>query len=1014
MSVSVDETDTISTYPIQPFNQSDYSTTEHIDRFDPIVTYLQKQYEIRNNLITHQSNYNDVHNDATMHNNNLFNDINDYDNESICRLTSYIVLYHNHIFIPYNTAIQLNRTLHPQLSSTSIIKWPNYVWYDYTPGNALSIILDTFVVHIKNLNITCINQLYNYINTMVNKKEDGDIDPTLIHINKQIIEIYVECTKRLLNHNLLYKQLFFLDNSITPHLKQQLITIINNKSIQCVLVDQIHLATYIIGYEQIDHFDKLIQSKLKYETVASSDTTPQSDRTLVHYEYYPASYDEYITNTDELDKDKEITVHKVEKSVYYVNQHYLLQLEYFNEFCSVYDYEIQSKLNSYINNQNELSEYLQQYTSDKQLLLDAQQHILYNKNNHLVKVKIYYNNELLLSQYIPNRYCRSIKHGINKQKYAEKNINRIDNMKFTRQKVPSIPYRIVEQQSIRRYEILNNKIDTDKLYQNLSHTNTQQYNNNLISDYSKKWFKYDQISDVEYNYFTQLFSKNNLSQIINYKNIRNSMIDLFQLNPTCHLTLSAVKRAVIGETTELYHIYHFLHEFGLINCFIHKTIQPDNDDMLRQLVDTKPTNLSFKRNKYTQSNELLCGLCYSNVSNNYYQLYQDENYKICDTCYINGLYDSIYISDDFTAVPSDGWTENETMMLLDSLIRYSDDWTAIAETIGTKTVEQCVNKFITLPINDVYAEQPIKLNPSYHSQFVELLNNTNNKTIPFGDTPNQIMSLLAYISANISPAISSAAAHAILSHPNVAVNNDIQTPYGRGRLVERRKIDGICVVQLTYGTVYIHESTLKLDNLIECANLRDKSTIEMLCNVLLKAAATKANDLASEEQRKILRSVAQLVQAQMRKVEIKLTHLDELTAWVNTQKDLLSNAWNTTINERMNLAPININSTQSSPIAQQSNLPIPPRSLIQQSPISLQQVHQPSLHTQNSAHSNLTQQLNYASPQHSNYPPQLGQLHQTAQQYVNHHQQQQQQLVNNRAQYNNHIQTEPPQQQRLF
>ena len=48
----------------------------------------------------------------------------------------------------------------------------------------------------------------------------------------------------------------------------------------------------------------------------------------------------------------------------------------------------------------------------------------------------------------------------------------------------------------------------------------------------------------------------------------------------------------------------------------------------------------------------------------------------------------------------DSWTHEETLLLLEGLEKYNDNWNAIAEHVGTKSKAQCIHHFICIPVED--------------------------------------------------------------------------------------------------------------------------------------------------------------------------------------------------------------------------------------------------------------------------------------------------------------------------
>jgi SWI/SNF related-matrix-associated actin-dependent regulator of chromatin subfamily C len=48
----------------------------------------------------------------------------------------------------------------------------------------------------------------------------------------------------------------------------------------------------------------------------------------------------------------------------------------------------------------------------------------------------------------------------------------------------------------------------------------------------------------------------------------------------------------------------------------------------------------------------------------------------------------------------DSWTDDETLLLLEGVEKYNDNWNGIADHVGTKSKAQCIHHFIRLPVED--------------------------------------------------------------------------------------------------------------------------------------------------------------------------------------------------------------------------------------------------------------------------------------------------------------------------
>ena len=80
---------------------------------------------------------------------------------------------------------------------------------------------------------------------------------------------------------------------------------------------------------------------------------------------------------------------------------------------------------------------------------------------------------------------------------------------------------------------------------------------------------------------------------------------------------------------------------------------------------------------------------------------------LCSDCFHDAKFVTGHSSLDFLRVDSkkdasdlhgDGWTDQETLLLLEALEKYSDNWTEIAKHVGTKSKAQCILHFVCLPM----------------------------------------------------------------------------------------------------------------------------------------------------------------------------------------------------------------------------------------------------------------------------------------------------------------------------
>lgn len=63
------------------------------------------------------------------------------------------------------------------------------------------------------------------------------------------------------------------------------------------------------------------------------------------------------------------------------------------------------------------------------------------------------------------------------------------------------------------------------------------------------------------------------------------------------------------------------------------------------------------------------------------------------------------LKDKGAATRTRDWTDQETLLLLEALEMYKDDWNKVSEHVGSRTQDECILQFLRLPIEDPYLEE---------------------------------------------------------------------------------------------------------------------------------------------------------------------------------------------------------------------------------------------------------------------------------------------------------------------
>lgn len=109
-------------------------------------------------------------------------------------------------------------------------------------------------------------------------------------------------------------------------------------------------------------------------------------------------------------------------------------------------------------------------------------------------------------------------------------------------------------------------------------------------------------------------------------------------------------------------------------------------------------------NKFYAISYQTCSSCKIERQSSYYQ-YNNQSYYLCLDCYSKKEYPSNYNESLFVKItPEETWSKAETHNLLEAVRLYNDNWQLVSKYVG-KSVDECMNHFITLPIEDPYIQQ---------------------------------------------------------------------------------------------------------------------------------------------------------------------------------------------------------------------------------------------------------------------------------------------------------------------
>uniref|UniRef100_A0A452IIM4 SWI/SNF related, matrix associated, actin dependent regulator of chromatin subfamily c member 1 n=1 Tax=Gopherus agassizii TaxID=38772 RepID=A0A452IIM4_9SAUR len=455
---------------------------------------------------------------------------------------------------------------------------------------------------------------------------------------------------------------------------------------------------------------------------------------------------------------------------------------------------------------------------------------------------------------------------------------------------------------------------------------TEQTNHIIIPSYAS-WFDYNCIHVIERRALPEFFNGKNKSKTPEiYLAYRNFMIDTYRLNPQEYLTSTACRRNLTGDVCAVMRVHAFLEQWGLVNYQVDPesrpmAMGPPPTPHFNVLADT-PSGLMPLHLRAPQmhfDDDLLWGFVQVPAAQQMLSFPEKNKEKPTDLQNF-GLRTDIYSKK--TLAKSKGasagreWTEQETLLLLEALEMYKDDWNKVSEHVGSRTQDECILHFLRLPIEDPYLENSdASLGPLAY------------QPVPFSQSGNPVMSTVAFLASVVDPRVASAAAKAALeefSRVREEVPLELVEAHVK-KVQEAARTSG--KVDPTYG---LESSCIAGTGPDEPEKLEEKEAEENKENVeackdkesdtgkkkveheisegnvataaaaALASAATKAKHLAAVEERKIKSLVALLVETQMKKLEIKLRHFEELETIMDREKEALEQQRQQLLTERQN------------------------------------------------------------------------------------------------------------------
>ncbi|KAK6924633.1 SMARCC, C-terminal [Dillenia turbinata] len=270
------------------------------------------------------------------------------------------------------------------------------------------------------------------------------------------------------------------------------------------------------------------------------------------------------------------------------------------------------------------------------------------------------------------------------------------------------------------------------------------------------WFSWNEIHETERISLKEFFDGSSISRTPKiYKEYRDFIISKYREDPSRRLTFTEIRKCLVGDVCVLMKVFRFLERWGLINfsatsssfddaialvgegeekwnikveegppsgirvSALPNSLKPvslppslndihDTPDSLSQLPPLASYSDVFGDLKEQQHKGLACENCGENIDAAHYES-AEGNKTICVKCYEDKNFEEGKSADDFNfkeSIESCGkhgavWTEAETLLLLESVLKHGDDWELVSQGVKTKTKFDCISRLLQLPFGEL-------------------------------------------------------------------------------------------------------------------------------------------------------------------------------------------------------------------------------------------------------------------------------------------------------------------------
>ncbi|KAI9793808.1 MAG: hypothetical protein M1833_000531 [Piccolia ochrophora] len=277
---------------------------------------------------------------------------------------------------------------------------------------------------------------------------------------------------------------------------------------------------------------------------------------------------------------------------------------------------------------------------------------------------------------------------------------------------------------------------------------------------------------------------------------------------------------------------------------------------------------------------------------------------ICPNCFLEARFPNSTNAADFvkidnssySAIPdaNSPWSDQETIKLLEGAELFDDDWKQIAEHVGTRSEEQCILKFLQLPIEDKFVDGEPSDEPNASRPFdltqTSTLRDLRRGNVPFSQADNPVLSVIAFMAGLSNPSIAAAAA----SSANDAMRRQLAARIEKG--IGGETAESTEDAAQTSKDVTKTEDSMEVDQHTQTpsgeTSTKDAAALSKtatdpnadLAAIPFAVSASRSFGLCSHEERAVMRLINTAISSTLQKHKAKQRQFAEKEAMLQTER----------------------------------------------------------------------------------------------------------------------------------